>query len=253
MKLDFYVLLSFILHISLVLSAQSWSEQLKLGQQDPNNFVEVDWVEPVPKPRSQEAKVTTNVQKKAKTVIQTPKTSSALPPKKIETVSTELLKPEASEQPVVSTAQQSIEPTIADQQQEPSPTPQIEVSATKTTANVASPSPSIPQAKEIHNGLNFQQQPGNLKPQYPMVDRLRKHEGEVRLLGYVNNNGRVESPQVLKNTGSAHMAREALLAFQKYRFKLGQTGWIEMPFQFKLSGPTEKLSVRERQYQNLAK
>lgn len=102
-------------------------------------------------------------------------------------------------------------------------------------------------ATGIRDARKLKQHPGNRRPDYPVPDRLNRRQGRVVLLAYVTDQGKVEKIQVENAKATGLMTREAVSAFSRYRFFRGQKGWVRMPFEFRLVGPSKNMAARLRQ------
>jgi TonB family protein len=76
--------------------------------------------------------------------------------------------------------------------------------------------------------------PGNRKPRYPWMARLRRQQGTVTLLAYVKKDGSIDRIAVLRSSGFALLDESALDAFKSYKYRPGVEGWLEQPFTFNI-------------------
>ena len=127
------------------------------------------------------------------------------------------------------------------QQQESAKPSQLVAKDSKNTVDAYGSSKGIRDARKL------KQHPGNRRPEYPVPDRLNRRQGRVILLAYVTDQGKVEKVQVENAKATSLMTREAVRAFSRYRFFKGQKGWVRMPFEFRLVGPSKNMAARLRQ------
>ena len=126
------------------------------------------------------------------------------------------------------------------------------IKASQELAQIEASAPSEEASLKFgtNNGIRdarfLQQQKGNKPPSYPVHDRLRKRQGQVVVLGFINDEGYVQRIKLESTSGSKEMNYNALKAFSLYRFEKGQQGWVRMPFQFTLKGPPKRIHGRHR-------
>ena len=77
--------------------------------------------------------------------------------------------------------------------------------------------------------------PGNKKPNYPWMARLRRQEGTVTVAAYIKANGQVDLPLVYKSSGSPLLDREVVDSYHKWKYKPGRAGWVIKSFNFRLT------------------
>ena len=100
------------------------------------------------------------------------------------------------------------------------------------------------------DGRLLRQAAGNIPPDYPTIDRIRRNTGRVIVIGYVNPMGRVSQVRIGESTGTPAMEESSMEAFSDYRFQKGQEGWVKMPYEFILGGTPKVMSVYDsRQYE----
>ncbi len=88
--------------------------------------------------------------------------------------------------------------------------------------------------------------PGNVKPKYPLMARLRRLEGEVSLLYHVKSDGTVENIQVLGSRGVSSFVDAAVSAMKNWRYFPGQEGQVSFRIIFSLKGEAEQMPSRLR-------
>jgi TonB family protein len=83
--------------------------------------------------------------------------------------------------------------------------------------------------------------PGNRKPSYPVVARLRRLDGVVVLDFIVHPDGHVSKVWVVKSSGHRVLDLEAAQAQKKYRYQPGKVGRFRKAHVFKLKGEAETI------------
>lgn len=78
------------------------------------------------------------------------------------------------------------------------------------------------------------EQPGNRKPSYPWMARLRRQQGTVVIKAYVKKDGTLDSVELYQSSGSALIDKEALGAYARWKYHPGSEGWVLKPFKFSL-------------------
>jgi len=134
----------------------------------------------------------------------------------------------------------------------PAPLPVAKVAAAAAPVAVATKPTSAASGTEAGTGSATKGSPANAEklraapavvnkpPLYPEDDRKAQKEGSVRIRFYVNSDGSVGKPEILKNTGSDEMGKNALGNLKNYRYDSNQTGWWEKDFKFSLNGESEE-------------
>jgi len=92
----------------------------------------------------------------------------------------------------------------------------------------------VPTGAVVKDASLLAARPGNRPPQYPYISRLRRQQGAVQLLAYIDANGHIEKLFVEKSSGFPALDREAFDAFQKWLFYPGQADWVRKTFNFRL-------------------
>lgn len=82
----------------------------------------------------------------------------------------------------------------------------------------------------------LRQMPGNKFPQYSKEERLAREEGKAVFYAYVNKEGNLSQFKLGQSSGHRNLDLKTLVALKKWKFYPGQEGWVEMPFQWTLSG-----------------
>jgi len=107
------------------------------------------------------------------------------------------------------------------------------------TGTSGSPEPTL-QVAGIPGGVRaldqLRQMPGNKFPQYSKEERLAREEGKAVFYAYVNKDGNLSQFKLGQSSGHRNLDLKTLVALKKWKFYPGQEGWVEMPFQWTLSG-----------------
>jgi len=100
---------------------------------------------------------------------------------------------------------------------------------------------------EVRSLQDLKQKPGNPKPSYDNVERLRGDNGEVVFWAYITKDGSTSQFKIVKSTGHRNLDFKTLKALKKWKFYPGQEGWVEMPFKWDLQGgPREMPTLLRR-------
>lgn len=133
----------------------------------------------------------------------------------------------ASEEPVAQAAEPSPAP--------PSVLPSLEkadgeseVAQKELPPKFGTPGSMIDEGKLI-------EQPGNSKPTYPFMARVRKQEGTVFIRAFIKKDGSVDVPILEKSSGHPVLDGEAIKTFSKWKYSPGLSGWYIKPFKFQLT------------------
>lgn len=118
--------------------------------------------------------------------------------------------------------------------------------ARERNAGVSGAAGGAASANAIRNADDLREAPGNKKPAYPDEDRLAQREGTVVFVAFVERDGTISQIRNEKSASSPSLDKEALTAFQKYRYMPGQQGWIRKAFTFSLRGDAEEIPTRLR-------
>jgi TonB family protein len=87
---------------------------------------------------------------------------------------------------------------------------------------------------------DLRQMPGNKRPQYDIEDRLKKRQGEITFIAYINKLGYPAKFELLSSTGHRELDQKTLAALKSWRFYPGQEGWVEIPFKWDLKGGVQE-------------
>lgn len=75
-----------------------------------------------------------------------------------------------------------------------------------------------------------------VQPDYPSDAMRRNESGTVVVRIAVGSDGKPDDVEVLRSSRSRSLDRAATQAAKRWRFQPGQTGTVEVPFEFKLDG-----------------
>ena len=103
--------------------------------------------------------------------------------------------------------------------------------------NSASQAGTTPETARVFDQLK--QIPGNPMPEYPKEALEQKWEGAVEVLYYVSTGGFVEQIQVGRSSGHIVLDNAAIKALSRYRYELGQEGWVRHRVEFFLEKDKE--------------
>jgi TonB family protein len=67
-------------------------------------------------------------------------------------------------------------------------------------------------------------------------------QGKVTYVAFVNGDGSLSHYTKVQSTGYPSLDDKTLNALKRWKFLRGQTGWVEIPFQWSLVGPAEELA-----------
>ncbi|MBE8222202.1 MAG: TonB family protein, partial [Bdellovibrionales bacterium] len=90
--------------------------------------------------------------------------------------------------------------------------------------------------KGIRDARSLKQMNGNPIPNYPYQSRVRKNQGVVFLVYYVNQFGRVSRVKIHKSSGFFALDDSAKKTISRYRYYKGQSGYVIHPIEFTLNG-----------------
>ncbi|RME16025.1 MAG: energy transducer TonB [Bdellovibrio sp.] len=96
-------------------------------------------------------------------------------------------------------------------------------------------------SRGIRDVTDLKQMAGNRPPQYPPLARLKKQEGDVKLVYFVTSDGKVRSVKVVQSSGYSLLDQEAVRAISRYRFFPGQQGYTFQEVKFRLKGKAKPL------------
>jgi len=163
-----------------------------------------------------------------------------------------ILEPKAKPSTLKPVAEEPAEATSEPVAEEPSPEPVEELSASSDDLephSLKNENPYIenqpvqmgmgvtPATARVFNRLK--QLPGNPSPEYPKEALEQSWEGRVEVLYYVNTGGFVEQIQVSHSSGHIILDNAAIKALSRYRYELGQEGWVRHPVEFFLEKDKE--------------
>lgn len=84
------------------------------------------------------------------------------------------------------------------------------------------------------------QVPGNKNPEYDVEDRRLGRSGLVVFLAYINKEGKATAFEMVASSGHRSLDGKTLKAIKGWKFKSGQEGWVEIPFQWDLKGGAQE-------------
>lgn len=113
----------------------------------------------------------------------------------------------------------------------PAPPP-AQVAGTADSALPAVPPP--PRSTDVPPGAPVPI--SRVQPDYPSSAMRRSESGTVLVRIAVGSDGRPDDVEVLRSSRSRALDRAATQAARRWRFQPGQTGTVEVPFEFKLDG-----------------
>ena len=122
----------------------------------------------------------------------------------------------------------------------------VEENNSSTVVRSAPPTIVRPSPEQIRAVANLRQRPGNPLPAYSDFERLRRHEGQVTYLAYVNADGSLRDFILSESSGHTNLDQKTLSALKGWRFYPGQQGWVEIPQIWVLSGQPEELPSQLR-------
>lgn len=96
---------------------------------------------------------------------------------------------------------------------------------------------ATPETARVFDQLK--QLPGNPLPEYPKEALEQKWEGAVEVLYYVSTGGFVEQIQVSHSSGHITLDNAAIKTLSRYRYELGQEGWVRHRVEFFLEKDKE--------------
>ena len=96
------------------------------------------------------------------------------------------------------------------------------------------------------NARELKAVPGNVKPEYPMIARLRKISGRSILRFYVMPNGQVGEVQLKQSSGYDFFDNSAIAAKKRHKYYPGKVGWFEEAINFNVRGQEVELPSRLR-------
>ncbi len=96
------------------------------------------------------------------------------------------------------------------------------------------------------NARELKAVPGNVKPEYPMIARLRKISGKTILRFYVNPNGKVGEVQIKQSSGHDFFDEAAVRSKKTHKYYPGKVGWFEEAVIFNVKGQEEQMKSRLR-------
>lgn len=96
--------------------------------------------------------------------------------------------------------------------------------------------------KGIRDARSLKQIAGNPVPSYPYHARVRKNQGVVYLVYYVDSFGKVSRIKIHRSSGFSILDKSAQKAIARYRYYKGQSGYVIHPVEFTLNG-TVKIKV----------
>lgn len=118
--------------------------------------------------------------------------------------------------------------------------PTIALDPSKDAAGKSSAGNGIPTGYKSLSA--FRQMPGNPVPQYSDYERLHRMEGRVVYLAWLNGDGSLSRYTKVKSSGHASLDEKSLEFLKKWRFYRGQTGWVEVPFEYQLKGDPQQMA-----------
>lgn len=94
----------------------------------------------------------------------------------------------------------------------------------------------VPSGAQVKALSEFRQRPGNRIPEYQLVDRQNKRQGNVVYYAFINSSGRPIQFVKIKSTHYESLDQNTLSVLKTWRFYPGQEGWVELPFEWSLKG-----------------
>ncbi len=94
---------------------------------------------------------------------------------------------------------------------------------------------------EIRSIEQLTQIPGNARPQYDAEDRRLGRQGVVSFSAYVSKEGSISDFKMLQSSGHRVLDAKTLKALKSWKFKPGQEGLVEIPFQWSLKGEPQQI------------
>lgn len=114
----------------------------------------------------------------------------------------------------------------------PAPPPAQVAGPTDARPTDATTSPTQRTASDVAPGTPMPL--SRIQPDYPAEAMRRNESGTVVVRITVDSDGRPDDVEVLRSSRSRSLDRAATQAARRWRFRPGQTGTVEVPFEFKL-------------------
>lgn len=114
-----------------------------------------------------------------------------------------------------------------------------------SSSTTAAAAPSAPAATaalssvgsgEMRSIEQLSQMPGNQRPQYDSEDRRLGRQGVVSFSGFVSKEGNISDFKMIQSSGHRELDAKTLKALKSWKFKPGQEGLVEIPYQWVLKG-----------------
>ena len=131
------------------------------------------------------------------------------------------------------------EPELAEEASELVREPSVPAGENENSAGESptSQAGTTPETARVFDQLK--QIPGNPLPEYPKEALEQKWEGVVEVLYYVSTGGFVEQIQIGRSSGHIVLDNAAIKALSRYRYELGQEGWVRHRVEFFLEKDKE--------------
>lgn len=100
--------------------------------------------------------------------------------------------------------------------------------------------PTAGQAQGVRSLDQLKQMPRNPLPQYSADERFYGHQGTVVFQAYITHAGKPTQFKLVRSSGHQNLDSKTLAALQNWKFYPGQEGWVELPFNWSLSGEAQE-------------
>jgi protein TonB len=114
----------------------------------------------------------------------------------------------------------------------PVPPPAQAVGPTEDQPPVSTPTPQSRSASDVPPGTPVPV--SRVQPDYPSDAMRRNESGTVMVRITVGNDGKPDEVEVVRSSRSRALDRAATQAAKRWRFRPGQAGSVEVPFEFRL-------------------
>lgn len=103
-----------------------------------------------------------------------------------------------------------------------------------------------PNGEEVRSVEQFRQANGNPVPKFDDDDRLKGRQGVAVFQAFVTREGGLKEFDLVNSTGHRSLDLKSLKALRDWKFEPGQEGWVEIPFQWSLTGNPVELPSKLR-------
>lgn len=100
--------------------------------------------------------------------------------------------------------------------------------------------------QDVVDASGLKAMPGNPRPEYPVMARLRRIQGTSVLRFKVTQQGLVENVRIEKSSGDRSLDESAAKAYSKFRYQPGQEGEARAAVVFRLSGEAKPMPSQLR-------